>query len=358
MQSINLVQHKLLSSATFSDDFDVLDTVDFKTAEHLYCLSNCNAKYYRQIEKINDPYEPYRVLIEFQGDKSNAISDAAKKFLQPAPKNQNDNKSPFQMSTQSEYEEYMNFLAQVKEEWEKRKVLPKEQWTETIDYDWDMMRYYEYAKTLNQLILRAPRTKKPLICYRGGSDRTVIMKTGNITQRRVFNPQMRRTMLISEPETKVVRIPYFESQLKVGETFSFYGFTSTSLSPNISLGFYAKQDTTVPQCCFFQFFIPPNYPGLFFGRGAESEYLLPAIMDDGSVPTFVVTAIKTVKHKLRYGEPLLYCNIDNLACIKNEFAKEERQGNRPSIYNLRVIQLRPVQSEFNQAFAVPCPDCQ
>lgn len=300
MQSKKFLTHKLITAATFLEDFKTLETVDFKTVKHLRHLSDCNHAFYKQTK----PYpNPYKVMLNYASDGFININRAAREILT-------------KKATEKFSLENCRLLVDAPND----------------DYEERKETYMKQVNLLNKFLLDSPRTQMPLICYRGTSDLYIKKQTGLGKQ--------------GQPIYKQVAIKYFASQFQIGQIVPLYGFLSTSLSPNIADAFHRGTS----DCCFFQFLLPAGYPGYFESEGKDFEFIIPFKMDDGTVPSFIVKSIKQITHPLHLGDVFLECDIKDLDCIKARMSFTRSRFKQ----KFKVIQLVPANKNFRQKNPVQC----
>ncbi len=173
------------------------------------------------------------------------------------------------------------------------------------------------ARVLNAYILFSPRVPEEIIVYRGAKELVV--------QR----PRSKEEILKDDSRTPYTQIDadYFGTQFQVGEMVKFSGgFTSTSFSPSVAAKFSEGKRYKSSTCCFFQFVLPAEYPGIYLtgAYGGEYEFLLPALLDDSSRPEFLVTKIENRQVR-----------------VTSEPWEIDASGKMPIFKTVRVITLKP-----------------
>ncbi len=295
-----------------------------------------NEKMYGTVGLVE--FHPEDALHLYTSDRYQPISTAARDFLVPAAKN---------------FENYSEVRAFVVSEPFKTVVNKEERGK---DIRW----YIKNAKMLNSLILSFPSLDDTVYVYRGVSDLYVAdylrdSQTKEIKTEEVAIYIRGQKIVMGNKPLYSERKPlsYYESQLDVGAVLPFYGFISTSLSPNISVttkifgasrAKYAPTElpplTDSTQCCFFQFKLPPGYPYQFTDLKGEYEMILPYALKDGSIPLFEVYGKKKIRFLYHSDEFRLNCLDSN--CLKKGLEKEGKE--KPRFIDLNLIQLRPVNS--------------
>ncbi len=203
------------------------------------------------------------------------------------------------------------------------------------DYDpYTVRQNVEFSKELNSAILEFPRLSVPITVYRGVQDLYFSSSYQNVDSSYL---QYRKRN----------KYAYYEDLLQVGEIIPFFGFISTSLSPNIAVAMKIyganglkneklEEFTDSTSCCFLQFKLPAGYP-IQYIDSSEYEIILPYVLDNGYVPQFEVVSKKQIIYKYDPDDSRLECL--NAECLKQAL---ERSKISQKYLKLNLIQLRPV----------------